>query len=107
MPSWRRGSRRLGAAWAYSNAARVELKRQGTEIVGVHVGYVDTDLTANLDGEKIEASVVAASAPDAPQAGLSEAVVDEMSRAVKAALHDDQRLLHPEVAARFAELSPA
>ena len=34
------------AAWGYTNAARVELKRQGTQVVGVHVGFVDTDLTA-------------------------------------------------------------
>ena len=41
------------AAWLYSNAARVELKRQGTEVVGVHVGYVDTDLIAEFDAEKL------------------------------------------------------
>jgi NAD(P)-dependent dehydrogenase (short-subunit alcohol dehydrogenase family) len=37
------------AAWNYTNSARVELKRQGTHVVGVHVGFVDTDLTAGLD----------------------------------------------------------
>jgi short-subunit dehydrogenase len=33
------------AAWSFTNAARIELKRQNTQVVGVHVGYVDTDLT--------------------------------------------------------------
>jgi NAD(P)-dependent dehydrogenase (short-subunit alcohol dehydrogenase family) len=30
------------AAWSFTNAARIELKRQGTHVVGVHVGGVDT-----------------------------------------------------------------
>lgn len=29
------------AAWSHTNAARVELKRQGTQVVGVHVGFVE------------------------------------------------------------------
>ena len=32
------------AAWGFTNAARVQLKFQGTQVVGVHVGPVDTDL---------------------------------------------------------------
>ncbi len=36
------------AAWSYTNSSRVQLKTQGTEVVGVHVGYVDTDLIASL-----------------------------------------------------------
>src|ERR1700744_1903885 len=37
------------AAWSYTNAARVQLAAQGTHVVGVHVGYVDTDLITSLD----------------------------------------------------------
>ena len=44
------------AAWGYTNAARVELAGQGTQVVGVHVGYVDTDLTAELDGRQDRAA---------------------------------------------------
>ena len=47
------------AAWGFTNAARVELKRQGTQVVGVHVGFVDTDLTAGLDVDKVEPQAVA------------------------------------------------
>jgi NAD(P)-dependent dehydrogenase (short-subunit alcohol dehydrogenase family) len=90
------------AAWSFTNSARVELKRQGTQVVGVHAGFVDTDLTAGLDTDKIPAAAVAESALDALEAGAPEAVVDERSRAVKAALHDDQHLLYPAVEAQFA-----
>jgi NAD(P)-dependent dehydrogenase (short-subunit alcohol dehydrogenase family) len=92
------------AAWSFSNSARIELGRQGTQVVGVHVGYVDTDLTAGLDVEKIEPAAVAGSALDAVEAGEPEAVVDEVSRQVKAGLSDDHRLLYPQIALEFAAL---
>jgi NAD(P)-dependent dehydrogenase (short-subunit alcohol dehydrogenase family) len=90
------------AAWGYTNAARVELKRHGTQVVGVHVGFVDTDLTAALDIDKIPPSEVAAAALDALEAGAPEAIVDEFSRNVKAGLADDQHVLYPAIEAEFA-----
>jgi len=95
------------AAWSFTNSARVELKGQGTQVVGVHVGFVDTDLTAGLDIDKVPPTVVANAALDALEAGAAEAVVDEFSRAVKAGLHDDQRLLYPAVEAQFAARATA
>jgi NAD(P)-dependent dehydrogenase (short-subunit alcohol dehydrogenase family) len=92
------------AAWNFTNSARVELKRQGTHVVGVHVGFVDTDLTAALDGDKIAPAVVAAAALDAVEAGEPEAVVDDFSRQVKAGLSDDQRTLYPQLEQEFAAL---
>ena len=92
------------AAWNFTNSARVELKRQGTHVVGVHVGFVDTDLTAALDVDKIAPAAVAAAALDAVQAGEPEAVVDDFSRQVKAGLSDDQRTLYPQVELDFAAL---
>jgi short-subunit dehydrogenase len=41
------------AAWSFTNAARIELRRQGTQVVGVHAGPVDTDMAASFDLEKI------------------------------------------------------
>jgi NAD(P)-dependent dehydrogenase (short-subunit alcohol dehydrogenase family) len=90
------------AAWNFTNAARVELKRQGTHVVGVHVGFVDTDLTAALDVDKIAPAAVATAALDAVEAGEPEAVVDDLSRQVKAGLSDDQRTLYPQIERDFA-----
>jgi NAD(P)-dependent dehydrogenase (short-subunit alcohol dehydrogenase family) len=95
------------AAWSFSNSARIELKRQGTHVVGVHVGYVDTDLTAGLDVDKVEAPAVAAAALDALEAGQPEAVVDEVSRQVKAGLSDDHRMLYPQLEVEFEALVAA
>jgi NAD(P)-dependent dehydrogenase (short-subunit alcohol dehydrogenase family) len=100
-PSLTTYSASKSAAWSFTNAARVELARQGTEVVGVHVGFVDTDLTAALPVDKIAPGTVAASALDALQQGHPEAVVDDFSRGVKAGLHDDQNLIYPGIADQF------
>jgi hypothetical protein len=73
----------------------------GTEVVGVHVGFVDTDLTAALPVDKIAPEAVAASALDALEQGQPEALVDDLSRGVKANLHDDQNLIYPGIADQF------
>jgi NAD(P)-dependent dehydrogenase (short-subunit alcohol dehydrogenase family) len=95
------------AAWAWTNAARVELKRQGTQLLGVHVGFVDTDLTAALDADKIAPAIVTAAALEALERGDSEVLVDEFSRNVKAALADDQAQLYPGVEAEFEAIVAA
>jgi NAD(P)-dependent dehydrogenase (short-subunit alcohol dehydrogenase family) len=89
------------AAWLYSNAARMELKRQGTEVLGVHVGFVDTDLIAEIEAEKLDPRAVAVAAFDGLEAGEPEVAVDDFSRQVKAGLSDDQRLIYPGVEEQF------
>lgn len=89
------------AAWAYTNAARVELKRQGTEVVGVHVGFVDTDLVAGFDVDKLPPKAVVDATFDTLEQGGTEAIVDEFSRSVKAGLSDDHRLIYPRIEAEF------
>jgi NAD(P)-dependent dehydrogenase (short-subunit alcohol dehydrogenase family) len=102
MPHLATYSASKAAGWSYSNASRIQLATQGTEVVGVHVGYVDTDLTAELEGDKIAPSVVATSALDALAAGAPEALVDEFSRNIKAGLADDQNLIYPSIREQFA-----
>ena len=95
------------AAWSFTNAARIELRRQGTQVVGVHAGPVDTEMTAAIDLEKIPPATVATSALDALEADEPEAVVDDYSRAIKAGLSDDQDTLYPQVERQFLELTGA
>ena len=95
------------AAWSFTNAARIELRRQGTQVVGVHPGPVDTDMTAAIELEKIPPTTVATSALDALEADEPEAVVDDYSRAVKAGLSDDQRALYPQIERQFLAMTGA
>ena len=95
------------AAWSFTNAARIELRRQGTQVVGVHAGPVDTEMTAAIDLEKIPPATVATSALDALEADEPEAFADDYSRAVKAGLSDDQGTLYPQIERQFLELTGA
>jgi NAD(P)-dependent dehydrogenase (short-subunit alcohol dehydrogenase family) len=92
------------AGWSFTNAARIVLKRQGTQVVGVYAGPVDTEMTAAIDLEKIPPASVATSALDALEADEPEAVVDDYSRAIKAELSDDQDALYPQVEREFLAL---
>src|ERR1700689_4985418 len=47
------------AEWALTNALRVELRGQGTLVVGVHAGFIDTDMAAAVDDPKIAAQEAA------------------------------------------------
>ena len=55
------------------------------QVVGVYVGFVDTDLTARLDRPEVQPATVAVAALEAVEADQPEAIVDEYSRSVKAA----------------------
>jgi NAD(P)-dependent dehydrogenase (short-subunit alcohol dehydrogenase family) len=95
------------AAWSFTNAARIELRRQGTQVIGVHAGGVDTEMTASIDVEKISPATVATSALDALEADEPEAFADDFSRAVKAGLSHDQDRLYPQIERQFLELTGA
>ena len=74
------------AAWSLTNSLRQELGEQGTQVVGVHVGYIDTDMAAHITSDKVKPEDVAAAILDGLAAGLSEVLVDDLSRGAKAAL---------------------
>ncbi|MBU0912599.1 MAG: SDR family oxidoreductase, partial [Gammaproteobacteria bacterium] len=46
------------AAWSMTNAVRQELATQQTQVLGLHVGFIDTDLTKGLDVPKVSAEQV-------------------------------------------------
>jgi NAD(P)-dependent dehydrogenase (short-subunit alcohol dehydrogenase family) len=74
------------AAWMLTDSARLELAAQGTHVVGVHMGLVDTDMTAGFDAPKITPSALAGAALDAVESGAQEVLGDEWARFVKAGL---------------------
>jgi NAD(P)-dependent dehydrogenase (short-subunit alcohol dehydrogenase family) len=78
------------AAWSITNGLRNELRPQGTYVAGVHVGFVDTDLTRGIDAPKQDAASVAAAVLDGIVAGSEEIVVDDFSRQIKQSLGSPQ-----------------
>jgi NAD(P)-dependent dehydrogenase (short-subunit alcohol dehydrogenase family) len=84
------------AAWSLTNAARIELRRQGTLVTGVFAGVIDTDMGAAFPHlSKISPQSVADQALDGIEAGAEEVVCDDRTRAVKAALPDDLAVIYP------------
>jgi NAD(P)-dependent dehydrogenase (short-subunit alcohol dehydrogenase family) len=83
------------AAWSLTNSLRLELREQGTLVVGVHAGYIDTDMTARITEPKISPEEVAAQTFDAVEAGRYEVLADATSQDAKAALSGDLELLYP------------
>ena len=74
------------AAWALTNGLRHELREQGTQVLGLHMGFVDTDLTRDLDAPKLAPEDVVVQAFDALEAGAEEVLADDATRQVKQGL---------------------
>jgi NAD(P)-dependent dehydrogenase (short-subunit alcohol dehydrogenase family) len=83
------------AAWSLTNGVRLELAPQGTQVVGVHVGFMDTDMAAGVTQPKARPEDVAAQVLDAVEAGRQEAFADEVSQRVKAGLSGELVDLYP------------
>jgi len=74
------------AAWSLTDSTRLELADQGTHVVGVHMGLVDTDMAAGLDAPKISPTALATAGLDAIESGLDEVLADDWAKLVKSGL---------------------
>jgi NAD(P)-dependent dehydrogenase (short-subunit alcohol dehydrogenase family) len=74
------------AFWGLTNALRLELADQKTQVVGAHLGYTDTPLIAHLDVPKSDPAVIVARILDALEDGADEAIADDTSAQVKSIL---------------------
>ncbi len=75
------------AFWGLTNALRLELADQKTQVVGAHLGYTDTPLNAPLPAvAKSDPALVVSRILDALERGDDEAIADDVSRQVKSML---------------------
>lgn len=88
--SWLAGSGAYGAskaaAWSVTNSLRIELARQNTQVVGVHAGFIDTEMVSAFELPKTTPAEVAARIVDGLEAEATEVLADDASVAAKAAL---------------------
>ena len=101
MPQAATYSASKAAAWSLTNALRLELRRQGTLVVAVHAGFIDTDMAAGIDAPKISPQDVAAQIVAAIEADAEEVLADPTSEMVKAALPNDLAALYPALQAQW------
>lgn len=78
------------AAWSFTNASRIELSENGTQVLGLHVGFMDTDMTKGYDMEKISPMHTASVALSALERGDCESLVDDNTRLIKHSLSGDR-----------------
>ncbi|MFP2925701.1 SDR family oxidoreductase [Pyxidicoccus sp. 3LG] len=74
------------AAWAMTNGLRHELRAQKTQVLSLHVGYIDTDMAQRITAPKSSPADVVRATLDALEAGRDEVLADEVSRNVKQGL---------------------
>lgn len=74
------------AAWSMSNALRIEVRPQGTQVLNAHMGYMDTDMARGLAVPKSAPAVIAGAILRALEAGQEEVLADEFTHQVKQGL---------------------
>jgi len=87
------------ALWSATDSMRTELASRGVQVLGVYVGYVDTDMAASVEAPKAASGDVVRQVLDGLEAGEIEVLADETSRAVRAHLSQP-------IQAQFARLVP-
>ena len=74
------------AAWSLTNALRHELAAQHTQVLGLHMAYVDTDLTRGFEVPKSSAEDIVQRALDGLEQGLDEVLADVLTQQVRQGL---------------------
>jgi NAD(P)-dependent dehydrogenase (short-subunit alcohol dehydrogenase family) len=90
------------AMWSATNSLRLTLAEQNTLVTAVHLGYMDTDMTAAITAPKTHPKAVADTTLDAIEAGQHEVLADDISRRVRAAISGPLSGLYPSLIAPAA-----
>lgn len=76
MPGIATYSSAKSAAWSLTNGLRIELAAQGTQVLGLHVGYMDTDMIRGVEAQKADPHEVARLALEGVQKDEVEVLAD-------------------------------
>lgn len=74
------------AVWSLSNGLRNELRAQNTQVLTLHMGFVDTGMTQGIDVPKATPEDIVSRALDALEAGADEVLADEITQQVQQGL---------------------
>ena len=83
------------AGWSLTNSLRQELRAQHTQVLGLYVGYMDTDMTAGITAPKSDPVAVAHQTLYGVEQGAHEVLADDISRHVRSSLSGDLLALYP------------
>ncbi|MGK5444139.1 SDR family oxidoreductase [Micromonospora sp. URMC 105] len=85
------------AEWGLTNALRLQLAPAKIRVAGLHVGFMDTDMTRAVTAPKLDPGAVAAYAVDQLAADAYEILADDLSRDVRAKLAGGVAALYPQL----------
>lgn len=85
------------AEWALTNDLRLNLYPRNVRVAGLHVGFMETDMTANVDMPKSNPADIAKIAIDGIESDSFEIIADEVSRQVQAGLAGGVAALYPQL----------
>ena len=83
--------------WSLTNSVRLELISRNIRVVGLHVGFMATDLASRVDAPKADPAAIAKITLDGLAADLYEIVADERSRQIQQALSGGVPALYPQL----------
>jgi len=86
------------AAWSLTNSLRHELAAQHTQVLALHMAFVDTDLVRAIDGPKTHPQDIVQRALDGLESGLEEVLADERTQLVKHGLTAPRPSYPPQLA---------
>jgi NAD(P)-dependent dehydrogenase (short-subunit alcohol dehydrogenase family) len=104
VASWMNGgelaaySASKSAAWSLTNSLRHELAAQKTQVLALHMGYVDTDLTRGLDAPKSSPEQIVALALDGLESGADEVLADDITLHIKQGMTAARPVYLPQAA---------
>src|SRR5207248_2085413 len=73
---------------------RIELRSQGTLVIAVHAGYIDTDMVATINAPKTSPEEVAAHIIEGIRNNQEEVLADQTSQEVKAVFASNPQVLY-------------
>ncbi|MCE0535863.1 SDR family oxidoreductase [Kineosporia rhizophila] len=88
------------ALWSATNSLRLELQPAGVQVVGVHVGWVDTAMAAHITDPKLDPADLVTQVFDVLEAGGHEVLADNASVQLKAGLSAPLDAVYPQLASK-------
>jgi NAD(P)-dependent dehydrogenase (short-subunit alcohol dehydrogenase family) len=94
------------AELSLTQGIRLELRSQGTQVIAVHAGYIDTDMTAAINAPKTSPEEVAARIIEGIRNNQEEVLADQTSQEIKAVLASNPQLFYQRLQADWDNMKP-
>ncbi|KOS00897.1 SDR family NAD(P)-dependent oxidoreductase, partial [Paenibacillus polymyxa] len=85
------------AEWGLTNVLRLNLYPQKVRVASLHVGFMDTDMTAGVEAPKSNPADIAKIAIDGLESDSFEIIADDVSRTVQSGLAGGVAAIYPQL----------